>query len=359
MNPLFVCEILVGIVLQVLMVVLAAFVIERSLEHPKSICHLWTACFLSILGLVGAAMLLPHFRPDTVWLNASGDTLMAVVTWETAIGKAIVIAWSIGILLIAVLRIIRYFLLVRFLTTRCEPIATEVVDLVVRSRAELPDRLQLLVSDDIQGPFCWQLHRPTIVLPRYLLAEGGHALRHVLLHELEHLRTNHPVQLFLQRLCTTILWFHPAVWWAGRRAELAREFHCDEVAVRDDGMVSAYLRTLIAIAERGLESPSCVLAFGRRRSAIAKRTEKLVRLAEMQTRFSGRRQSLSLAGLLLVALIATQAWLPVNVLASSRSRWSPWPKWSARVLHDFGISARDFEPFDERFALHDLLRADH
>ncbi len=48
------------------------------------------------------------------------------------------------------------------------------------------------------------------------------------------------------------------------------------------------------------------------------------------------------------------AWLPVNVLASPSSNWSPWPAWSARVLNDFGVKARDFEIHDQAFDLHEF-----
>jgi beta-lactamase regulating signal transducer with metallopeptidase domain len=292
-------------------------------------------------------------------LCSSNQTVMAVVAWQITIGKTLATAWLIGVAVILLRWIVRHACLVNFLNNNCDPITPDQIGNQLRPSIELPSNLRILMSDRIQGPFCWQLHQPTIVLPRFVLNEGGLTLRHVLLHELEHLRTNHPVQLFLQRCCASVLWFHPAVWWAGRRAELAREYLCDEVATRDDCGVASYLQTLIKIAERGVGSSACSLAFGNRPSAIVQRKNRLVRLAETKLPYSGKRQRFALITLMLVAVLAHQVWLPVNALASSRSHWTPWPTWSASVLHDFGISVRDFERFDERCELHELLEADH
>ena len=38
--------------------------------------------------------------------------------------------------------------------------------------------------------------------------------------------------------------------------------------------------------------------------------------------------------------------------------WSPWPKWTAGVLHDFGIHARDFEVQGSRDNLQELIDPD-
>ena len=78
--------------------------------------------------------------------------------------------------------------------------------------AELKTKVlpSLLVSDEAEGPFCCQLHQPVIVLPRFLLEGSRDHLRHVLIHEVEHLATNHPLQLFITQLAQVVCWFHPS-----------------------------------------------------------------------------------------------------------------------------------------------------
>jgi hypothetical protein len=60
-------------------------------------------------------------------------------------------------------------------------------------------------------------------------------------------------------------------------------------------------------------------------------------------------------GLLLTTLACSQLWLPTSPLASSRSRWSPWPTWTATTLHAFDISVRDYERFDQAAQLHNWI----
>jgi hypothetical protein len=70
-----------------------------------------------------------------------------------------------------------------------------------------------------------------------------------------------------------------------------------------------------------------------------------------------------MASTLLVAaagLLAAVVWIPVNPFSSTRTRWSPWPRPTAEVLHTLGIPARDYE-LDAQMLLPDELRerADH
>ena len=50
-------------------------------------------------------------------------------------------------------------------------------------------------------------------------------------------------------------------------------------------------------------------------------------------------------------------WIPTDPLASSRSVWSPWPKWTAKTLHCFGINLRDYEKYDRRIQAYEILRS--
>ncbi len=59
----------------------------------------------------------------------------------------------------------------------------------------------------------------------------------------------------------------------------------------------------------------------------------------------------------LLAIACSQLWLPLNPLASKQSRWSAWPTWSAAVLHELGVSARDYEPFDPQLDLYEVMNA--
>ncbi|TWU35011.1 M56 family metallopeptidase [Novipirellula artificiosorum] len=377
MDARFLFEVGCTLCVQVSIIIGATFVLTRWIGDARVGCRLWTVCFVSILVILAAACLLPHRRlfPFPQWV--SDESRIAMLIWQGRLAVALLAMWGIGVVVSLARRASLCIQLFRFLKDRCKRVddlpvwhaitATETqrgeanalaLCLEQESRTRT---LQILTSAEIQGPFCWQLHRPTIVLPEFLLRDDPQALRHVLFHELEHLRTQHPMQHFLQGVCCVVFWFHPAVWMAARRAELAREFLCDEVAATAAGKFSAYLRTLATIAERCgsfscTKVPQGTLAFGNQKSALVHRSNRLVKIAKHKVVSGRRRNAIALLSLFFVAWGAQQIWVPTNALASSRSNWSPWPTWTAQVLHSgFSIHVRDFEPFDNRVQMHELF----
>jgi len=214
----------------------------------------------------------------------------------------------------------------------------------------------------IAAPFCWQLHQPFIVLPNHLLKSHHDDLKLIVRHEMAHLQTSHALQLLLQRFVEILFWFHPLVWWASSEWSLSREIVCDREAVESRSDVIRYLRALLSIAEQSIEMSHSAMAlrFLPKRRDVAERVRHLVRFAESSSDdFRARTGPLRFAtGYFTMASIAVivmlALWLPVNSLASPESYLSPWPTWTADVLNDFGIKARDFEVFDHRYAMHEL-----
>ena len=368
MDPRFAFEVGCTLCVQITVVIAATFAFQRWIVDARSGCRLWTTCFVCLIGLVAAAFLLPHRRlfdfPDALLGDVSRQGMLELVTWQARITIALGAVWGLGMGVSLLRRALLCVGLLRFLKHDCDQVDADA--LLKRVNIDHQDQgdLSILASDRIQGPFCWQLHRPVIVLPTFLLkGEDGDddaTLRHVLLHEIEHLRTQHPMQHFLQGVCSTIFWFHPLVWMAGRGAELTREFLCDEVAAKTVGKFGAYLKTLAKVAERCgsvscTEVPKGTLAFGNQESALIRRSNRLVELAQSQTTPSRWRPVVAMFALLLCAALVQQVWLPTNAMASQRSDWSPWPTWTAEALHEVGIQVRDFELFEDRVQMHELL----
>ncbi|MFC1758095.1 M56 family metallopeptidase [Planctomycetota bacterium] len=61
-------------------------------------------------------------------------------------------------------------------------------------------RIRVLISETSNGPFCWQVHCPTIVLPTFIMNWPNETIDSVVRHELAHLRSHHPMHLFCQRI---------------------------------------------------------------------------------------------------------------------------------------------------------------
>jgi bla regulator protein BlaR1 len=200
-----------------------------------------------------------------------------------------------------------------------------------------------------------------IVLPTFVLDFQPEELRLIVRHELAHLRTGHPLMLFIQRFVEIVFWFHPVVWWSSRQAAVAREFACDEVAVQSRSDVANYLRSLLKIVERvedEAESSAIDLAFGRGKGIIALRASRLVSLAKRPRDKwlpQPRREFLPYLLATIALVMALFVWTPLDFGKPYHSAWSPWPTWSAETLHALGYSARDYDVYDYRFRYQELM----
>ncbi|QDV19807.1 Regulatory protein BlaR1 [Gimesia panareensis] len=360
-------ELVVSLTVQVAIVIIVSHWLGRLVDSERVQSRLWTVCYGILLMLILVSVLLPHPRFFSPWQQMSSDHASTLVSFEMQLGNVLFWIWLGGTILSLAVFLLRAFQVNRFLKS-CQPV--EITDYVSEETLEeLCRRLNLtgkqqvrfLTTDRLSTPFCSQLHYPYIVIPEFLLSFETQKFNFVIRHELEHLQTGHPLQLFLQRLVEVIFWFHPMVWWASQQSALCREFACDEAAIQTPQEIAQYLRTLLTIIEYGAtqadETPT-PLAFGRGQSIIASRARRLTQIARnhsarKKNSISGGTAAVSLAlATLLIALI----WLPVDVLASPRANWSPWPTWSADALHDFGVSVHDFEVYNGRMELHELLQ---
>lgn len=349
-------ELFVSLSLQAAAVVIVAHWLGQWTKNEQLHCRMWNLCYLVLLSLVGTALLLPHLRLFHPWIAGDSDRAAAVVSIGMRLGRTVCWVWLAGSGVSLGMFAIGWIQTFRFLKT-CRPVEVSAFSIeallssdACAAQSRWIRKTRILTSARVAGPFCWQLQRPYIVLPEYFIGMNLRELRFVVRHELAHLRNGHPLQLFLQRVVEIIFWFHPMVWWASQQSAVVREFACDDAAIDSPEEVGAYLRSMLTIVEGGMSGTrraSGPLAFGSGKSMIAKRARRLVRIAHddmPQTSFKVPEPALSIA-LVAIGVVAASIWLPADVLASPRAHWSPWPAWSAAVLHDFGVSKRDFESY--------------
>jgi beta-lactamase regulating signal transducer with metallopeptidase domain len=359
-------EVVLSYSLQVLIVVLVGCWLERRIRNPSDRCLVWNCCFVVILLLGLSSVLMPRFRIIQLSSYLDPHDLLTISAMQGTIGRLVLVVWGIGAAAATIKWVARASWLRRTLA-RCrhmEPdrVRTLIEELGWRETAQqLPT---IYISDDNYGPCCWQLHRPTILLPAFILEASARDLRHVLAHELEHLRTNHPLHLFLQQLAEVVCWFHPAIWKAVSRASLAREYACDDAAVDEGQTTAAYLRTLLSIAERQCNGSRLAqsVGFSYSKSEIVMRAQRLANCShDGNVKRSHRR--IGTAPIVMVlfttALIVSQIWIPSDAMSSSRSKWSPWPTWTAKAGHLVGLDLRDYEWFDRRVQPYELMHDEH
>lgn len=356
-------EVLLSFSLQVLVLIGACSLVERWVLRNADRAVVWNTCFLAVLLLGMSAVLLPRLRLLHPFAALDPQAVLTMAAAQTVLGTTLYAVWCLGAVLALGRWMVRAYCL-RRAVRHCERLSEEQAQsLLAAANVRFAGDVQpiVLMSDDADGPFCWQLHRPTIVLPRFLVEGDADDLRHVLLHEFEHLKTNHPLQLFLQHVTQVVCWFHPSVWRAGSMASLVRELTCDEAAARSGAGSAAYLRTLLHVAEQCEQRrQATAIGFSRSSSEIVLRARRLVDLAK-NPQLAGRsgglgRRAASLA-VLCVACLVSLVWIPSDPLASGRSHWSPWPKWTATALHSFGCNLRDYEPYENRTRVYALQRA--
>lgn len=355
MNSLHWFQIILSLTLQATLLTAVACTVERRCESARVKARIWSCYYLGILGLLAAGLLLPRAHWINPWQRLGDHDLMRVVSLQQSAALLLLAAWLTGLGYFAIRWVVQFVQLHRFLRS-CRPATPEETRLL---RAAAPTELlesagrpvEFRICPEELGPFCYQLHQPAVYLPPSLMAGSPSELRHVLQHELTHLQTQHPLQVFTQRVVQTALWFVPAVWTAGRRASLAREFVCDDAAVDHGASPASYLRTLLRYAAQPSQGGGAILAIARSSSELRVRAQ---RLARPESIAPSRLAACAPGIILLASLAASQAWLPTNPLASPKASYSPWPAWSAAALHAFDVSVRDFDQFDSRLQIHEL-----
>lgn len=171
----------------------------------------------------------------------------------------LVAGWSLGVLALSI-RFLGGWLLVRRLARSASPLPdwqATLERLCGRLRVSRPVRVCESLLVEVPTVVGWL--RPLILLPAATLAGfTPMQLEALLAHELAHIRRLDYLANLVQTLAETLLFYHPAVWWASHRMRVEREHCCDDAAVALCGDPLGYARTLARLA--GLRSPATVMA---------------------------------------------------------------------------------------------------
>ncbi len=111
-------------------------------------------------------------------------------------------------------------------------------------------RARLLVLSGISSPATFGCIRPTIVVPAECLEQNLSELENILRHELHHIRRFDFAWNTFAMVCRSVLFFHPAAWYALRTMQYDRELACD-------------LAVVSGFPERKAGYAECLLRFAR------------------------------------------------------------------------------------------------
>ncbi|HYE44018.1 MAG TPA: cytochrome c oxidase assembly factor Coa1 family protein [Caulobacteraceae bacterium] len=266
-------------------------------------------------GLLGA-MTAPRIDPRAdVFVQESSPLAMALVLVWLA-GAALMLARHLG-----ALRTLRAMERAPF-----EPLPPRWLRRLGELRAALGIAREVAVrlSAEVAAPCTARLARPVIWLPLSLLARAPvEQMEALLAHELAHIARRDWLWNGIQCAIESLLFFHPAVWWLGRRIRQEREHACDDLAVAACGDAIALAEALAALeCDR---RPRLVLAAGG--GSLLRRIARLLTAPPSRGRWGALSVlgALSAAGVLVLAqVVMTGGGLPdLEVRASTEGALGP------------------------------------
>jgi Zn-dependent protease with chaperone function len=187
--------------------------------------------------------------------------------------------------------------------------------------ATVPVGLPAFAATTRGGPAVVGFLRPVLMLPQGLAERLTPAeLEAVLEHELHHARRRDNLLALPLLLAQALFWFHPLVWWIGRRLLAERERACDEAVLQGGIDAETYARALLEVCRLEL-TPAPALAAAALGGAKLKRRIRRI-MADRPPRPLGAP-----GGLILTAALAAAVAAPVLAGVFSAA-----PEAAARVL---------------------------
>ncbi len=106
------------------------------------------------------------------------------------------------------------------------------------------------ISETLSGPVTFGFYRPNILLPARFSSMAAEIQEAIACHELVHVQRHDWLLVVLEEFLRATFWFHPAMWFAIAKIQLAREQVVDDEVIRLTRDRERYLDALVAVAEQ-------------------------------------------------------------------------------------------------------------
>jgi bla regulator protein blaR1 len=157
--------------------------------------------------------------------------------------------------------------------------------------------IRALSSPTLLEPGVFGIFRPVLLLPEGIAERlTPQQLQAILTHELCHVRCYDNLCAAIQMLVEAAFWFHPLVWWIGKRMVNERERACDEEVVTLGSDPEIYAEGILKVCTLYLESPLTCVA-GVTGSNLRKRIRGIMTNRVAQKLDAGRKLLLATAGI--------------------------------------------------------------
>ncbi|HEX7287326.1 MAG TPA: M56 family metallopeptidase [Candidatus Angelobacter sp.] len=291
----------------VLMALVAAIVRWLPAKSSQTRFMMWLSALLATAAL-------PLLLYTGWWKNAAGGAATESVKVPVELATYIFLGWT-ALAFAGMTRVAAGLLALRRMKMDSQELDAEL--LAPELRREIDEfrkhrKLKVLVSSRLHAPAAIGFFSPAIVLPQWLVEDGAESdLKHVVLHELAHLRRRDDWTNLLQKVIKTLLFFHPAVWWMERRVSLDREMACDDAVLARTGSPRGYAELLARMAEKSFMRRQIELAqavVGRLRQL----STRVARILDPQRPASNRVWKPAVPAVMMLAIIsgAGLSWVP-------------------------------------------------
>jgi beta-lactamase regulating signal transducer with metallopeptidase domain len=281
-----------------LIAVAAALALRAMARASAAWRHRVAMVFLAAMGLAPALQFLRFWQSDVTFdeglLPAMGDLYLLGFS---PVAVAVVFLWLAGLCVLRVRHVGGLRALATLERAPHPPLPPDWRQRVDELRRPLgiSRAVDVRPSDAVLTPCAARLVRPVIWLPSSLLTGAPvDQVEALLAHELAHVARRDWLWNNVQRGIESLLFFHPAAWWLGRRIRQEREHACDDLAVAACGDPLALAEALAELARARHYPPRLGLAA--RGGALAQRILRLL------SGTPSRRRWGALAGLGVVAV---------------------------------------------------------
>ncbi|QEG20228.1 M56 family metallopeptidase [Mariniblastus fucicola] len=181
----------------------------------------------------------------------SSPRWLGIEFWKNSLKEVLIVGWLAGFAVSFLLLLVRYIALLRTIQKSESVVRPDIDELTgkLSRRLGIRRRVRVLILENEIGPVVLGIASPTIVLPALVVRKlNMNEISLLLAHELTHLRRGDLWWAVVQALAKNVLWFHPFVHLAERRATQEAERSCDEDTVAAmNCSPMAYARCLLKV----------------------------------------------------------------------------------------------------------------
>jgi bla regulator protein BlaR1 len=162
--------------------------------------------------------------------------------------------------------------------------------------------LPVVCVSTLVEPGVFGIFRPILLLPKCIFGRLTPAqLEAVITHELCHVRHQDNLIAAVHMFVETAFWFHPLVWWIGKRMVEERERACDQEVLRLGSEPRVYAEGILSICKLYAELPLACVS-GVTGADLKKRIESIMRNRALLRLDLTRKAVLAAAGVAAVAV---------------------------------------------------------